>query len=98
MSGEQSNSKTALLIGAKTICAGMIALALAWIIARTDTPCRVMLETLIVIPIFVPGIMGAVGWIMLPSLKTGTHNVFLRELFGVEKSPFNIHSLWGIIE
>lgn len=88
---------TALLIGAKTICAGVTALALAWIIARTDTPCRVMLETLIIIPFFVPGIMEAVGWIMLLSPKTGSLNVFLRELFGLEKSPFNIYSLWGII-
>ena len=88
---------TALLIGAKTICAGVIALALAWIIARTDTPCRVMLETLIIIPFFVPGIMEAVGWIMLLSPKTGTLNVFLREVVGLEKSPFNIYSLWGIV-
>src|SRR4026207_138080 len=82
---------TALLIGAKTICAGVIALALAWIIARTDTPCRVMLETLIIMPFFVPGIMEAVGWIMLLSPKTGTLNVFLREVMGLEKSPFNIY-------
>ncbi|MBM2802685.1 MAG: ABC-type Fe3+ transport system, permease component [Deltaproteobacteria bacterium] len=88
---------TALLIGAKTICAGVIALALAWIIARTDTPCRGMLETLIIIPFFVPGIMEAIGWIMLLSPKTGTLNVYLRELFGLEKSPFNIYSLWGIV-
>jgi len=81
---------TALLIGAKTICAGVIALALAWIIARTDTPCRVMLETLIIIPFFVPGIMEAVGWIMLLSPKTGTLNVFLRELFNLQSSPFNM--------
>ena len=88
---------TALLIGAKTICAGVIALALAWIIARTDTPCRTLLETLIIIPFFIPGIMEAVGWIMLLSPRTGTLNVFLRDLLGLEKSPFNIYSLGGII-
>jgi iron(III) transport system permease protein len=88
---------TALLIGSKTIFAGIIALALAWIVARTDTPYRSMLETLIIIPFFVPGIMEAVGWIMLLSPKTGTLNVFLRDLFGLQASPFNIYSLWGII-
>jgi iron(III) transport system permease protein len=88
---------TALLIGAKTIFAGIIALALAWIIARTDTPCRALLETLIIIPFFIPGIMEAIGWIMLLSPKTGTLNVYLRELFGMQRPPFNIYSLWGII-
>lgn len=56
-----------------------------------------MLETLIVIPFFIPGIMEAIGWIMLLSPKTGTLNVFLRDLFGLRIPPFNIYSLWGII-
>lgn len=88
---------TALLIGAKTIFAGMIALVLAWIIARTDTPYRRLLETLIIIPFFIPGILEAIGWIMLLSPKTGTLNVFLKELLGLDKPPFNIYSLGGII-
>jgi iron(III) transport system permease protein len=88
---------TAVLIGAKTVIAGIIALLLAWIVARTDTPCKVLLETLIVIPFFIPGILEAVGWIMLLSPKTGTLNVFLKDLFGLDAPPFNIYSLAGII-
>jgi iron(III) transport system permease protein len=88
---------TALMIGAKTVIAGMIALLLAWIVARTDTPCKGLLETLIVIPFFIPGILEAVGWIMLLSPKTGTLNVFLKDLFGLKEPPFNIYSLAGII-
>ena len=72
------------MIGAKTVIAGMIALLLAWIVARTDTPCKGLLETLIVIPFFIPGILEAVGWIMLLSPKTGTLNVFLKDLFGLK--------------
>ena len=88
---------TALMIGAKTVIAGTIALLLAWIVARTDTPCKGLLETLIVIPFFIPGILEAVGWIMLLSPKTGTLNVFLKDLFGLKEPPFNIYSLAGII-
>jgi iron(III) transport system permease protein len=88
---------TALLIGAKTLCAGIIALVLAWIVARTDTPCKTLLETLIIIPFFVPGILEAIGWIMLLSPKTGTLNVWLKDLFGLSSPPLNIYSLWGII-
>jgi iron(III) transport system permease protein len=88
---------TALLIGAKTIVASLVALMLAWIVARTDTPGKTFLETLIIIPFFVPGILEAVGWIMLLSPKTGTLNVFLKNVLGLESPPFNIYSLWGII-
>jgi len=88
---------TALMIGAKTVIAGIIALLLAWIVARTDTPCKGLLETLIVVPFFIPGILEAVGWIMLLSPKTGTLNVFLKDLFGLQQPPFNIYSLAGII-
>ena len=88
---------TALLIGAKTVAAGVLALMLAWIVARTDTPCKTLLETLIVIPFFVPGILEAVGWIMLLSPKTGTLNVWLKDLLGLSSPPLNIYSLWGII-
>ncbi|HWP56606.1 MAG TPA: iron ABC transporter permease [Candidatus Acidoferrales bacterium] len=88
---------TALMIGTKTLIAGSIALLLAWIIARTDTPCRGLLETLIVIPFFVPGILEAVGWIMLLSPKTGTLNLLFKNLFGLKEPLLNIYSLGGII-
>jgi iron(III) transport system permease protein len=52
---------------------------------------------LIIIPFFIPGILEAIGWIMLLSPKTGTLNVWLRDLLGLKQSPFNIYSLGGII-
>ena len=88
---------TVLLIGAKTIIASIIAVVLAWIVTRTDTPYRGLLEILIICPYFVPGILEAVGWIMLLSPRSGTINVLLMNLFGLSEAPFNVYSLGGMI-
>ena len=88
---------TALLIGAKTIIATAFAVILAWIVTRTDTPFRGLLEVLIIAPYFIPGILEAVGWIMLLSPRSGAINVLLMNLFGLSEPPFNIYSLGGMI-
>jgi iron(III) transport system permease protein len=88
---------TAVLMGTKTIIAMAIAIVLAWIVTRTDTPFRGTLEILIIAPYFIPGILEAIGWIMLLSPRAGTLNVFLMQLFGLTEPPFNIYSLGGMI-
>jgi iron(III) transport system permease protein len=88
---------TALLIGAKTLIAATISVILAWIVTRTDTPYRGLLEILIIVPYFIPGILEAIGWIMLLSPRSGTINVLLVKLFGLSEPPFNIYSLGGMI-
>jgi iron(III) transport system permease protein len=88
---------TLLLMGAKTILAVIFAVTMAWIVTRTDTPMRGMLEVLLTIPIFIPGLLEAIGWILLLSPNTGVLNVFLRNLFGLSESPFNIYSLGGML-
>jgi iron(III) transport system permease protein len=88
---------TVVLIGTKTIVAVAFATGLAWVVTRTDTPCRGLLEILITLPFFIPGLLEAIAWIMLLSPNTGTLNVFLRSTLGLEQSPFNIYSLGGMI-
>ena len=50
---------------AKTIPSLVIAVLLAWILARTDTPLRGTLEVLVTLPFFVPPILTAMAWGML---------------------------------
>ena len=59
--------------------------------------CRGTLEILITLPFFVPGLLEAIGWIMLLSPNTGTINVWIRSLFGTDGTPFNIYSMGGMI-
>jgi iron(III) transport system permease protein len=88
---------TVVLVGAKTLVAVAIATTLAWIVTRTDTPLRGLLEVLITLPFFIPGLLEAIAWIMLLSPNAGTINVWLRSTFGLAQSPFNIYSMGGMI-
>jgi len=88
---------TVLLVGAKTVLAVSFASALAWIVTRTDTPFRGTLEVLLTVPFFIPGLLEAIGWIMLLSPNTGTINVWLKALLGLSDAPLNIYSLGGMI-
>jgi iron(III) transport system permease protein len=88
---------TVVLIGAKTLVAVALATTLAWIVTRTDTPLRGLLEVLITLPFFIPGLLEAIAWIMLLSPNAGTINVWLRSTLGLEQSPFNIYSMGGMI-
>ncbi|MCA1646176.1 MAG: ABC transporter permease subunit, partial [Chloroflexi bacterium] len=88
---------TVTLVGAKTLVAVAIATTLAWIVTRTDTPFRGLLEVLITLPFFIPGLLEAIAWIMLLSPNAGTINVWLRSAFGFQGTLFNIYSLGGMI-
>src|SRR5438477_1718122 len=88
---------TVLLVGAKTLVAVSFAATLAWIVTRTDTPFRGTLEILLTVPFFIPGLLEAIGWIMLLSPNTGTINVWLKSLLGLSDAPLNIYSLGGMI-
>jgi iron(III) transport system permease protein len=88
---------TVLLMGAKTLVAVSMAAMLAWIVTRTDTPGRGLLEVLLTVPYFIPGLLEAIAWIMLLSPNSGTINVWLRSLLGLDGPLFNIYSLGGII-
>jgi iron(III) transport system permease protein len=88
-------STTVLLMSGKTVIAVALATSLAWIVTRTDTPARGLLEVLVTLPFFIPGLLEAIGWIELLSPNAGTINVWLRSL-GVE-SPLNIYGLGGMV-
>jgi len=88
---------TVLLMGVKTLVAAALALALAWIVTRTDTPFRRALEVLIITPYFVPGILEAIGWILLLSPRTGAINVAARQIFGLSDAPFDVYSIGGML-
>ena len=88
---------TVVLVGAKTLVAVAFATTLAWIVTRTDTPLRGLLEVLITLPFFIPGLLEAIAWIMLLSPNAGTINVWLRSTLGLAQSPFNIYSMGGMI-
>ncbi len=79
-----------------------IALFFAWLIERTDLPWRNAAWTLLLVPMAMPGLLFAMGWIFLLEPRIGLINVGLRSflaLFGfqLDQGPINIHTLAGLI-
>ena len=66
----------------KTGLSMALALFLAWIVARTDTPDRDTLEVLITLPFYIPPILTAMAWGMLATPKGGLINLAWTGLTG----------------
>ena len=88
---------TIVLSLVKTVLAMAIALFLAWIVARTDTPGRDTLEVLITLPFYIPPILTAMAWGMLATPKGGLINLAWSGLTGSREPLVNIYSYGGVV-
>lgn len=82
---------------AKTGLSLVLALFLAWIVARTDTPYRSTLELLVTLPFYVPPILTAMAWGMLATPKGGLINVAWTGLTGSREPLVNVYSYGGVV-
>jgi iron(III) transport system permease protein len=69
---------------------------LAWLLNRTDIPMRSVFITMLAVTVIMPGLVKAMGWIMLLSPRVGLLNRLLMGIFQLREAPFDINSLWGI--
>ena len=81
----------------KTGLAMVLALFLAWIVARTDTPYRETLEVLVTLPFYIPPILTAMAWGMLATPKGGLINLAWTGLTGSREPLVNIYSYGGVV-
>jgi len=81
----------------KTILSVALAILLAWIVARTDTPGRRTLEILITLPFFIPPILTATAWAMLGNAQVGTINLVWKAVTGADTPLVDVFSYGGVI-
>jgi iron(III) transport system permease protein len=74
--------------GASALGTGLGAL-LAWIVARTNTPGKTLVELMPLYPILMPPIMKNIAWILLLAPRSGILNGVLEQFFGVKELFFN---------
>lgn len=84
-----------LLLGAVPL-SFLFALPLVWIVTRTDTPLKGLIEIAAVLPFITPPLIGAVAWALLAAPRTGLINEFARQL-GATAPVLNIYSMRGLI-
>jgi hypothetical protein len=70
---------------------------LAWIVARTNTPGKTLVELMPLYPILMPPIMKNIAWILLLAPKSGILNNLLQQYFGIETHIFNAFSMAGMV-
>lgn len=86
-----------LWIGIGTVVGSLlIAMPLAYLVARTDMPGRGFFRTCTVLTFAAPSFIAALGWILLLG-RNGLLNTALMSVFRLEEPPFNIFTPWGII-
>lgn len=88
---------TVSLAAFNTAISVCLAIGLAWIIARTDTPGRGALEVLITLPFFVPPILTQTSWGMLANANAGSLNLIWEALVHTRKPLINIYSYGGVL-
>ena len=81
--------------GGGTLIAVVIGLFFAWIVVRTNTPCKALIAGAGMLPLFVPPLVAGVAWSILGSPKTG----LLNTLFASMGLPWriNLYTMPGII-
>jgi iron(III) transport system permease protein len=70
---------------------------LAWVVERTNAPCKNIIFVLATARMVLPGILMTVAWIFLLSPKTGWINHWLMLLPGIDRPVFNVYTIWGMI-
>ena len=70
---------------------------LAWIVARTNTPGKALVELMPLYPILMPPVMKNIAWVLLLSPRSGILNNLLQQTLGIEGQIFNAFSLPAMI-
>jgi iron(III) transport system permease protein len=88
---------TLTLTATRQAIAFVAAIALAWLLARTNLPGRDWLEFGFWICFFLPTLPVLVGWIFLLDGHSGLINRLVVALGWAAEPPFEIYSWWGIV-
>jgi iron(III) transport system permease protein len=89
---------TSLIIAVpRTLLALLLATAFAWCIARTNTPCKRLLEGLLIFMFFLPELPWVLAWMLLGAPNVGLLNQWLGMLVPGGDGLINVYSYGGLI-
>ena len=89
---------TTLLYAAEvTVLSAILAVPLAWGVARTDMPAKSLVRALVLGAFITPPYLGAIGWILLAGPNAGWLNQAWMALTGAPHGLFNIYSFGGLV-
>lgn len=90
---------TTLLIAAGAgLSACLVAVPVAWLVARTDMPWRRAVRAFVTASFVTPPFLGAIAWELLAAPNSGILNVIARKLLGLDEFDyvFDIYTITGV--
>jgi iron(III) transport system permease protein len=72
----------------------VIGFGLAWLVVRTNAPCKAFARAAALVPLIIPGVLNTIAWSLLLSPQQGPLNQLAR---AVGLPVFNIYSLQGMV-
>ena len=89
---------TVYMVIGSTALAVIMGTTLAWMTSSVNVPLARYLNIVPILPMFLPPLIGAVGWEFLLSPGPGLLNVALRAIIPGNQTtgPLSIYNLWGI--
>lgn len=80
-----------------TLLAIVLAVPIAWGVARTDMPAKPLVRALILGAFITPSYLGAIGWILLAGPNAGWINKVWMALTGAETGFINVYTFAGLV-
>ena len=80
-----------------TLFSTIIGVFFAWLLARTDIPCKKALNAMFMVPFMLPSFICAMAWKVLLSPRSGYINKMLMAMFHLDSAPIDIMTMGGII-
>jgi iron(III) transport system permease protein len=90
-------ANTAIFVLGSSVLATVLALFLAYLNTRTDIPFKFLFTILSIIPMMIPHLLFSVSWALLLNPSNGILNTVLKNVLSLDRAPFNIYSLEGMI-
>jgi len=90
-------SNSVIYAGGAALLGTGLGASLAWIVARTNTPGKGLVELMPLYPILMPPIMKNIAWILLLAPRSGILNGMLQQFLGIDTLVFNAFSMAGMI-
>ena len=84
---------TLIYAGGSVLEALVIAFVLAWISERSDIRGSGLIRTAMFISLALPPLAVTFGWILLLNPGNGAVNVFIKNMTGMQESPFDIYTM-----
>ncbi len=87
---------TLIFAAGSTLVSLFLGVVFAWLTERTDLPFKTAMTISLILPMAIPGVLLAIGWVLLASPRIGMINKIIAGLFGGDPL-FDIFTMPGMI-